>query len=594
MKTFLNKFIYLLDKSDQKNFVKFIGLLFMGGLLSLLGIGATIPFVNLLINPQQVKKLPLINHFTYFQAVSIIIFLLILAFWIKNIAAFFILKSQSSFLNRLVAKIQRRLFACYIHSSYEHHINRNSSELVSNITMEANMLSTQVVGQFGNLLNETVTSFLVLVTLLFISPIFTLAVASSVFLAARLFMQRLREKANYYGKLRAKNYARLAQAVVQGMGGIKETKIYQKENFFIDQVNSYSTAIAEAGAFSNVFGQSSRFLTEVIAITVVLSLMWLFIAIGHNAQEMLVLMSVFGVAAVQLLPSTNRLMQALSGIKYGYHALDKIYQEFKKYENRAVTEPALEDQKINEPMAFLKAIRLENIQFSYGHKCVLSDINLTISKGKRIALVGPSGAGKTTLVDIILGVLWPSQGDIFVDDQRITTHSIKGFQRHFGYIPQLIYIYDSTLRENIAFGEAPEQINDERVWECLHIASLSTFVKEQAEGLYTKVGENGIRLSGGQRQRIGIARALYHNPDILVMDEATAALDNQTEKEVTMALSKAGYGRTIITIAHRLSTIQSYDVIYVVDKGTILDFGNYEKLLDTSDKFSKMVKSTVI
>lgn len=591
MRDFLKKFIYLLDNEDRKNFIRFLTLLFVGGLLSLLGIGAVIPFVSILVDPSHLQNLPVINQFSYRVAVGICVSILILSFWIKNGAAFVVLKKQSRFLNELVAKIQKKLFYYYIYSPYIYHVKCSSPELVSNINVEVNVLSGQVIGQLGCLLNEVVTSTLIFVALLFINPIFSIIIVGVIFLTARWFMIKLKDKTQYFSKLRSKNYAGLTKCVIQGLGGIKETKIYQKESFFTDNVAAYAEGIADASAFSSVFQQSSRFLIEAASITLVLVLMFIFIMTGYSGQKLLILVSVFAVAAMQLLPSMNRLLQALANIKYGHAALEKIYNEFRQYNNfKQCFAEQNNAKKQGCPIQFKDVIELKNICFSYGFEPVLSNITLDIPKGKKVAFVGHTGVGKTTLVDIILGILVPASGELKVDGVKISDNNLLYWQRHFGYIPQIIYLYDCSLRENVAFGLNPKDIDDDRVWNVLKQASLYEFVKKGSpNGLDTLVGENGIRLSGGQRQRVGIARALYHNPDILVMDEATAALDNQTEAEITQALSSAERGRTIITIAHRLSTIKEHDIIYVLDKEGIVKSGNYDTLIKTCKEFADMV-----
>lgn len=592
-KNFIHKFFYLMDSTDKKNFSKFIILLLISGMLALLGIGAVIPFINILIHPEEVQNLPLIHLLDYKQAVATCVGVLIAAYWIKNLAILMVLKKQSTFLNNFAAKIQAKLFRCYIHSPYVYHVKRSSPELVSNINVEVNQLSSGIIGQVGNLLTEVVTSTIVFIFLLFINPIFSLIVGASVVIAARVFMMQLRRKAQYYGSSRSANYRQLTQTVVQAMGGVKETKIYQKEQFFTDSVQTCTDNIAKAQSFLNVFQLMPRLLIEVVSISVIMVLMLVFVLVGYSGSQIVVLLTVFGVAAVQLLPSMNRLMQAVTSIKYCMPALNKVYSEFKLSENymEALTSKNLNKNTHNISLPFKQLLKLKNISFAYDAAPILSGIDLEIAKGQRVAFVGASGAGKTTLVDIILGILTPSQGEIWVDDQQITRDNLTQWQSHFGYIPQMIYLYDCSLRENIAFGVASDQIDDAQVWNCLQLASLETFVKEQPDGLNAKVGENGIQLSGGQRQRIGIARALYHNPDILVMDEATAALDNQTEAEVTQALSCAEQGRTIITIAHRLSTIRDYDVIYVLDKGKIVAYGTYDELLKNCERFREMVKA---
>ena len=594
MKTIFQQFLYLLDAQDRKGFVRFIGWLFLGGVTGLFGIGAVIPFIQILIDPDHVTNLPVIGDMSYLQAVSLCAGVLIAAFWVKNVTAFWVVKKQAQFLSGVVAKVQKRLFKRYIYSPYETHVKRNSSTLISNINVETNILANQVISKFGTVLNESITSGVVFVALLFISPVFTLLVVGVIVITGHQFMARLRHQSRYYSRQRGQHNRQLAQTVVQSLGGIKESKIYQKEPFFQQQVDHHADGLAKAGVFSQIFQQAPRFLIEAVAITVVLATMIGFVLAGYTGQQLLVLMSVFGVASVQLLPSMNRLMQGLTSIRYGQAALDNIYQEIKHYD---AYQADIEQQHKSRdtsvaPVVFNKAIELTDVTFSYGDEVILQQVHLTIPKGKKVALVGPSGAGKTTLVDVILGVLAPSGGTMTVDGTTITNDNIGQWQRHFGYIPQVIYLYDCSLRQNIAFGLSASEIDDDQVWDCLKQAALLDFVQQDCpDGLDTLVGENGIRLSGGQRQRIGIARALYHNPDILVMDEATAALDNQTEKHVTQALSQVAKERTIITIAHRLTTIENYDIIYVMEKGRVVDHGDYQTLCGKNALFRDMVQA---
>lgn len=587
--SFLKKFVYFLDGDDRRGFIKFVILTFISGLLSIVGIGAVLPFAHLLIDPKHLTQYPIVGQFGYIHAVAICSGGLILAYWVKNIVALIVLKEQTAFLQNLAAKIRCSLFNRYIYSPYYAHVNRSSPELVSNISVEVNQVTNGILSKMGNLINEVITSSMVLVFLLWLNPMFGLVIIGGLGLTARVFITRFRLKARYYGQLRAESNKRLLRSIWQGLGGLKETKIYNREGFFIDQVKEETDNLVKTRLFSLIFQQSPRYLLEVVAVTLVIGLLFIFIMMGYSGQTVLVLLTVFGVAAVQLLPSIIRLMGCITQIKFSMPAVDKIYQEFQDYDAMNGRKK-LHTDNAQSSVEFTKEIRLEQIEFAYQDRLVLDKINLTIPKGKRVAFVGASGAGKTTLVDIILGVLRPLNGRIIVDDTEITEDNIGAWQRHFGYIPQMIYIYDCTLRENIAFGMKYKDVDDDQVWHVLGQAALTEFVRDECpDGLDTLVGENGIRLSGGQRQRIGIARALYHNPDILVMDEATAALDNETEKLVTQALSNIEKDRTIITIAHRLTTIQNYDKICLMHQGQLVDTGDYKTLYNDCAMFRQMV-----
>lgn len=589
----LTKSYYLLDKQDRKHFVKFLCLLMIAGLVSLLGIGAVIPFAHLLTEPGSLSNLPVLGQLSYIEAVGLSTGGLVMAYWLKDVTGVWVLRKQATFLANLSGKLRERLFQCYIYSPYHIHVHRSSPRLINNVNGVVNQASRNVISQVGAVINEVITSFIVIIFVLAINPVFAALVVGMILLTARLFIVKLKTRARYYGQLRVDYMGDLVRCLTQGLGGIKETKIYNKESFFTTQVKEYAQGVAHSEAFAEVFKQSPRFVIEAVTITTVMVLMFAFIVSGYSSQTMLVLLTVFGVAAMQLLPSVNRFMQALASIKSGMPALDKIYEEFKYYQHYIPQSlDSNEDSSPQPKLAFTKQIVLQDVCFAYDDKLVLDAVNLIIAKGSRVALVGQSGAGKTTLVDIILGVLKPQSGYVQVDDQVIQDDNLQRWQAHFGYIPQMIYIYDCSLRENIAFGLSSQAIDDEQVWYVLEQASLKEFVRQECpQGLDTRVGENGVRLSGGQRQRIGIARALYHDPDILVMDEATAALDNQTEAQVTQALNQIERGRTIITIAHRLTTVKNYDKIVVLDKGRLVDVGNYDYLAQHCDKFREMVKA---
>ncbi|MBK2006112.1 ABC transporter ATP-binding protein, partial [Francisella orientalis] len=324
-----------------------------------------------------------------------------------------------------------------------------------------------------------------------------------------------------------------------------------------------ATMLNKSLQFNQIFQIIPRFFIEAIAITFVLITLLVLIAFGESTNSIFILLSVFGVAATQLLPALNRIMQAVTSIKYSVPALKVIYEELEKYQNYT---NSIEDSFAS-GMKFEKNIHLENISYSYPDSTqALKNISLTIEKGKKTAFVGPSGSGKSTLVDLLMGFYTAQSSSIYIDDKQI--NSTKLIQRLFAHIPQQIILYDTSIKENIAFGEPKASIDETKVWECLKVAQLDDFVSNLNKGLDTFVGENGIRLSGGQRQMLGIARALYQNPQILVMDEVTSALDNDTEKEVTNVIKKLK-DITIITIAHRLSTIEGYDVVYNLINGSL-------------------------
>lgn len=563
MKQFFKYFFGILDANHKKRFLVYLILLFLGSTSSMLGVGAVIPFVSVLVNPNQFDNIHFLSGFSHFQIVLMSILLLILAFWIKNIIGVALFWFQTKFLNSIVLSIQKKLFKLYLLMDYEAHLNRSTATLIRNINSETNQLSNGVINPLGILMTDLFSCVFIVALLLYINFLFSfftlLILGASLF----IFMLKIKGILTKYGKQRAEAWKNMTQTTMNGLSGIKEIKLYSKEKVFINEFDEKATMLNRSSEFNQIFQILPRFFIEAIAITFVLITLLVLIAFGESTNSIFILLSVFGVAATQLLPALNRIMQAVTSIKYSAPALKVIYEELGKYQNYT---NSIEDSFVSD-VKFEKNIRLENISYSYPDGTqALKNISVIIGKGKKTAFIGPSGSGKSTLVDLLMGFYTAQNGSIYVDNKQI--NNTRGIQRLFAYIPQQIILYDTSIKENIAFGELKSDINETKVWKCLEMAQLDDFVSNLNKGLDTFVGENGIRLSGGQRQRLGIARALYQDPQILVMDEATSALDTGTEKEVTNVIKELK-DITIITIAHRLSTIEGYDKIYTLDKGTL-------------------------
>ncbi|MBK2093357.1 ABC transporter ATP-binding protein [Francisella philomiragia] len=563
MKQFFRYFFGILDTTQKKRFFLYLVLLFLGSTSSMLGVGAVIPFVSILVNPNQFDNIYFLSGFGHFQIILISIVLLILAFWIKNIIGVVLFWFQTKFLNSIVLSIQKKLFKLYISMDYESHLTRSTPTLIRNINAETNQLSNGIINPLGILMTDLFSCVFIAALLLYVNFLFSFFTLLILGVSLFIFMLKIKGILTKYGKQRAEAWKSMTQTTMNGLSGIKEIKLYNKEKVFIKEFDEKATMLNKSLQFNQIFQILPRFFIEAIAITFVLVTLLALIAFGESTNSIFILLSVFGVAATQLLPALNRIMQAISSIRYSLPALKVINEELEKYQSYSKT---VEDS-FNLDIKFEKNIRLDNVSYSYPDGTqALKNISVTIEKGKKTACIGPSGSGKSTLVDLLMGFYTAQSGSIYIDDKQI--NSTKVIQRLFAYIPQQIILYDTSIKENIAFGELKTSIDETKVWECLKMAQLDDFVSNLNKGLDTFVGENGIRLSGGQRQRLGIARALYQNPQILVMDEATSALDNETEKEVTNVIKELK-DITIITIAHRLSTIEGYDKIYTLDKGTL-------------------------
>jgi len=338
-----------------------------------------------------------------------------------------------------------------------------------------------------------------------------------------------------------------------------------------------------------VLGYSTRFIVETVTITLVLGVVLTLLTLGRNPGSILATFSLFAVAAIRLMPTVNRFVAALIQIRFGIPSLDEIHAHLNECE-KFVTHTS--EIKHEEKMTFENQIELRDISFRHdeSEKLSLDSIMLSIPKRATVGFVGPSGAGKTTIVDIIIGLSKPLAGKVLVDGKDIH-ESIFSWQNQIGYIPQSIYLLDDTVRNNVAFGLPEDSIDDKKVWNALKLAQLDEFVKSKEKGLDTMVGENGVRVSGGQRQRIGIARALYFEPHVLVMDEATGALDNETERVLMGSIETLGRQKTIIIIAHRLTTVKNCDMIFYLDQGRLMASGPYESLIEKSSEFRQLAQA---
>jgi ABC-type multidrug transport system fused ATPase/permease subunit len=364
-----------------------------------------------------------------------------------------------------------------------------------------------------------------------------------------------------------------------------------KERVFINFFSAPTKEFGISEAISDFVGEVPKYLLETLAFACMLGIIIFMVKEGNKVENFLPTLTLYGFAAYRLLPVLQKVFKSVASIKYYFPVLRTISGYFNELPE-GESFPAEDLPR----MEFSRNISLKNIRFKYPstHKDIINGQSIDITANTSIAFVGPTGCGKTTLVDILLGLLLPQSGEIYVDDKKIDDANRRSWQKNIGYVPQAIYLADDTIRNNIAFGISPEKIDDEAIIKAAHLANLHDFIVGELEkGYDTIVGERGIRLSGGQRQRIGIARAVYHDPSVLVLDEATSALDGLTENAIMDAIRNMSHRKTIIMIAHRLTTVKSCDRIYIMEKGTILDSGIYDDLYTRNVAFRKMADGSV-
>lgn len=563
---------------------------FVGALLEMVSVGAVPTFVSSLTDPEGLRDNPVagwaldrLGIESDIDAMWATGVGLVAVVVVKAIFLVFLSWARSRFTFRRQIVIARRLFAAYLTSPYTFHLQRNSAELLRNTNQDAMVIVSSALVPFMVITLEALTLLMILGLLVVVEPLASLAAAVVFGGTTLLFIRLIRRKIRRLGEAERVSRAAMIRAVTEGLSGIKTTRVLGREEHFLTRYADASEEYAEAGIVRQVVDELPRLILEVVAVAGLLSLAAALLATGRPMSSLVPTLTLLAVALVRMIPSFGRITAAQFGIAWGKAALDGVYDDLVNLEAVRVggegnAHPTLRD-----------AIRLEDVTFTYPGASgpSLKNVDMEIRRAHAVGLVGPTGSGKTTAVDVILGLLTPTRGRVTVDGVDIAGRE-RGWQRHVGYIPQDIYLSDATIRENIAFGLVEEEIDDEAVWRAVDAAQVREFVERLPDGLDTFVGERGVRLSGGQRQRIGIARALYHDPDVLVMDEATSALDTETERYVMEAIEHLKGSRTLVIIAHRLSTVRACDRLYLLRDGRVEASGTYDELHAGSKAFQRL------
>jgi len=498
---------------------------------------------------------------------------LVLVYLIKAVFLVFLSWKQSRISAELSADLSRSLFLGYLEQPYTFHLQRNSAELLRNIQGEISQFSS-VSQSFISLSIELSVVLGVSTLLIWVEPIGALVVTSFLAISAIGFHQLTKNKLLRWGKQRQFHSGLLNQHLLQGLGGVKDVKLMGRENYFIEEYSSHNAANAKVQIKVTTLGLIPRVYLELLAVMGLAGLISLMMLQKKPLELLIPTIGVFVAAAFRLIPSANRIMYFVQQIRYSQPVIEVLYNEFHLIRNTKKTN--IDSSKLY----FNSIIKVENLNFNYINTKVnaLNNVSICINKGESVGFIGPSGSGKSTLADIILGLLTPNKGKISVDGQDIQKN-LRSWQDIIGYVPQSIYLTDDTLKRNVAFGISNDKIDDLAVARAIKAAQLYDFVQSLPNKLETYVGERGIRLSGGQRQRIGIARALYHDPEILVLDEATSALDTATEHQVMNAITALQGSKTIIIVAHRLSTVERCERIYRLKQGEIVQEGTPQFIL---------------
>lgn len=567
MKSLFKIFTILTTKQKRYSICLAFAML-LGGALEAVGIGAILPLISIMGQPDWLARhgeiallMRSLGINTHVEFIILCSAGLICLYLMKNSYLAWQLRMQINFAMKNQILFAGELFKSYLAKPYLFHLEHNTGILLRNVSSGATVAFSAILIPTLQVLTEIVTGTVIWIMLVMVDPFTAVIVAGALagllYAMIKTFRRRIAEQGmvqnNYAGEMN--------RWINQGLGAIKETKVLRKEAYFAHEYVAAYNQYGDANRIFNFLNQLPRLFIETIVVVALLFLIIFKLLQGETPMGIVPLLAVLALAAFRLMPCANRIVNLSNGIRFQMPLFNELYNEFCEIRDRLESGKSQELLSEDvEKLPFAKELRVEHLAFQYpeGQHEVLTDISFTVPKGSFVGVVGPSGAGKTTFVDILLGLLVPTGGKINVDGMDIQS-DIRGWQANLSYVPQSIYLIDGTIKENVALGIATENFDEELLVHVLKMAELYDFVEKLPNGIDTMVGERGVKLSGGQRQRIGIARALYYKPEVLVLDEATSALDNETEKSITDTILKLKGQITIIAIAHRVSTLEECD-----------------------------------
>jgi ABC-type multidrug transport system fused ATPase/permease subunit len=583
----IKKILNILSYEDKKKFFLSFILVFFVAIVEVLGIASIFPFVALLSSPNLIETnfffIKLFKIFNFFVTINSDQFLLvlglltfilfILSLFLKVITNYFLIK----FALMREYTIGKSLIEIYLNQPYIWYLSINSADLTKNILSNVSIVVNQTILQ-ATMLSSQILIILLIVALLFlIDPVLAVIIVFVIGTAYLFTFFLLKKRIKTSGTANFKANQERFKILSECFGAFKEIKIRGLENVYLNRFLGPAEIFSKNASLSQIISQLPKYLIESVVFGGFIILILFLIIRDSQLEKIIPIISIYAFAGYRLMPAIQTCYYAITQIRFSKTALDLLDNELKNFKFNYVN-------KKNQPLLNLnKNIKFNNINFSYVNTKypALKNINLIIPAFSKIGLIGTTGSSKSTFLDIILGLLTPSSGTINVDGVDINSQNIFSWQKNIGYVPQQIYLSDSTIKENIAFGLEIKDINYDQVVNSAKIASLHDFIiKELPDGYSTLIGERGIKLSGGQRQRIGIARAIYNKPKVLILDEATSALDNVTEQAVLNSIYNSEKKITIIQVAHRLSTIKDCDIIYLFEQGELKFQGNYHDLLE--------------
>jgi ATP-binding cassette, subfamily B, bacterial PglK len=591
---FFNNIDFLLEKRDKiKLYLIFLGMIF-ASILELIGIGSIPVFSMVILDVQILVKNShgfitndFIDNIGKKNFILISSIFIILVFLIKNIFLGLLHYSKSKFILSLKIKLTSRLFDGYLYAPYLFHVSRNSSVLIRNLN-DVIFNSLRSIESFLNLLLELLVFIVLIFFLLKVDFNTSISIFISLGTFSVLFYLSVKKKLKKWGAEIQTLHAKELQTLNQNLGSIKEIKILRRENYQSSNFKKIVSKIGSMSFYHGIMQSIPRLALEIIAIIFIVSICFFYLQKGMIFEEIIPLISLFGVAAIRMIPSLNVINLSLNSIKFQSPAIKTLIQELKIIDNFIKNKIQKNSENIKEKYLLnKKSLFLKDINFSYDSKKILNNISMQINFGQTIGIIGPSGSGKTTLLNIILGLIEPKKGDIKIDGLNLNNH-LDEWRQTIGYVPQDTYLLDASIKNNIAFGVDDNEVCEKKLEKAINFSQNKEFIESLPKKIETFVGDRGVRISGGQKQRIGIARALYNDPNVLVLDEATSNLDIENENKIIEEISNNKKSMTVIIISHRKNTVKNCDNIFLMKEGKIKELGSFEKIKNIyEDFFSK-------
>jgi len=598
MVTVIRKIFTLFTKRERRQAYLLLMPMTISAIIDVIGIAFVVPFMMLVSDPSAIEhheKLAYVYNLFHFQSTHLFLIflgiLVLLVLFCANSFAALTTWLMLRFTANRGATVSHRLLKKYLQQPYVFFLNQNSANLGKNILSEVSVVVYTVFIPCLQMLSKIVGMVFIMLLLFIVNPLLALIVIVILGGVYLLIFWFARKKLFNISQHLVVDQEKRFKIVNEIFGGIKDVKLLRNEGFFLEEFMQASIRQANSSAMNQVISLLPRYALETIAFGGILLIVLIMLAVNHNTAQIIPMLALYAFAGYRLMPGLQMIFWAMTTIKANSGSLDVLYNDFKGLK---IPIDVARNMEVL-PIRFNESMELKHLGFTYPNvdSSVINDLNLKIDANTTIGFVGSTGSGKTTTVDLMLGLLMPQKGQLVVDGVVIDDSNVSSWQSNLGYVPQHIFLSDDTIANNIAFGVHREKINAKLVEEAAKIANLHDFVvNELPNGYDTVIGERGIRLSGGQRQRIGIARALYCDPGVLIMDEATSSLDGITETAVMDAIHNLAHKKTIIIIAHRLTTVKECDVIYVMEDGGIVEKGNYDNLIKNSKRFRKMAKTS--